>query len=351
MAGVCVLYAAAAKLGLAYAVVGQTVTLLWPPSGIALAAVLLGGYRVWPGIALGAFIANAGSGLPSITLLAIVLGNTLEPLCGAYLLGRWSKFSHALDRVTDVFALVLLAAVFSTILSATLGTLGLLVGKEIAVVDFLKTWLAWWLGDGMGVLVISPVLLLGAGGSRAATKFFPFRRTVEAVTLIAVLTAVGEVIFESPKLADVGYFPVSLSLFPFAIWGALRFGCGGSAVVTLIASFLAIHGTAHGTGPFAVGSALASQIRWCIFADVMAMTGLLLAAIGSEREKALRALRRSKENLERQVRKRTDELARANLELRKALAERRRMQLEMNQISEERQKTMGQTTTRRRPKS
>lgn len=126
--GVFLLYLASAKLGLNYTVIGQTVTLLWLPSGIALVAILIGGYRLWPGIALGALIANAGTGVPVITLSFITLGDTLEPISGALLLRRWHNFSFALDRVSDVLLLILLTTFGSTIVGATFGTLGLIAG-------------------------------------------------------------------------------------------------------------------------------------------------------------------------------------------------------------------------------
>jgi integral membrane sensor domain MASE1 len=187
-AGVCLLYFATAKLGLEYTVIGQTVTLLWLPSGIALVAVLIGGYRLWPGIALGALTANAGTGVPVITLFVITLGDTLEPLCGALLLRRWNNFSVVLDRLSDVLALILLAAFGSTIVGATFGTLGLIVGKEITFADFGLTWLAWWLGDGMGVLVISPVLLAGFSMAGALPTRFSSKKALEAFVLIITLT-------------------------------------------------------------------------------------------------------------------------------------------------------------------
>jgi|APLak6261669570_1056073.scaffolds.fasta_scaffold00037_22 signal transduction histidine kinase len=339
---VFLLYLALAKFGLEYAVIGQTVTLLWPPSGIALAAILIGGYRVWPGVALGALIANSGTDVPLLTLFIITLGNTLEPLCGALLLGRQANFSLALDKVSDVLALVILAAVGSTFVGASLGTLGLFVGGEIAIADVWSTWIAWWLGDGMGVLVISPVLLTAfAMVSTRPTSYSP-RKILEALVLIVALTAVGQTIFGNPKMTGLGHFQVSLSMFPFAIWSALRFGAIGAAGVALIASLLAINGTVRGTGPFAMDSAMDSLIPWCVFADLMAITGLILAAVDSGREKALAAIRFSNENLERQVRNRTDDLIQVNLELHATLAERWRLQMEMNQIGEERQKMIGQ---------
>jgi two-component system, NarL family, sensor histidine kinase FusK len=341
-ASVFLLYLASAKLGLKYAVIGHTVTLLWPPSGVALAATLIGGYRLWPGIALGAFIANVETGVPFLTLAIITLGNTMEPLCGALLLRRQNNFSVKLDKVSDVFALVLLAAFISTILGASLGTLGLFVGGKIAVADLWPTWIAWWLGDGMGVLVISPVLLIGSSVVRSLPLLFSLTKTLEVLVLIVALTVIGQIIFGDLALAGPGHFQVSLSMFPFAIWSALRFGSIGAAGVTLIASLLAINGTVQGTGPFALHKEMDSLILWCLFADIMAITGLLLAAVNSGREKALLALKGSNENLERQVQKRTDELRRINMELHTALTERRRMQMEMDQISEERQKMIGQ---------
>ncbi|MDD1642968.1 MAG: MASE1 domain-containing protein [Methylococcaceae bacterium] len=341
-AGVFLLYFATAKVGLEYTVIGQTVTLLWLPSGIALVAVLIGGYRLWPGIALGALIANAGTGVPVITLSVITLGDTLEPLFGALLLRRWNNFSLALDRVSDVLALILLAAFGSTIVGATFGTLGLIVGEEITFADFGLTWLAWWLGDGMGVLVISPVLLAGFSMAGALPTRFSSKKALEAFVLIITLSVVGQTIFGNPKFAGLDYFPISLSIFPFVIWSALRFGTIGAASVALITSLLAINGTVQGTGPFAGNSSMNSLFLWCLFADLMAITGLILAAVDSGRKQAVAALRVSNEILDSQVQERTGELLQANLELHAALAERWRLQMEMNQISEERQKMIGQ---------
>lgn len=339
---VFLLYLASAELGHQYAVVGHTVTLFWPPSGIALAAALLGGYRLWPGIALGVLTTNALNGLPIITVSLITLGSTLAPLSGVFLLRRLNNFSFTLDKASDVLALILFAAFVSTAIAASFGALGMFVGGEIAAADFETTWLAWWLGDGMGVLVISPVILAGFGMARATPKSFGSSKTLEALILIVTLTVAGQAIFGSSKLTGLGYFPVSLSMFPFAIWSALRFGLFGAASVALIASLLALHGTVQGIGPFSVESAMKSMILWCLFADLMAITGLILAAVNSGWEKALAELRNSNLNLEEQVQKRTDELTQTNLELNMALDEQRRLQLEMNQISEERQKTIGQ---------
>jgi signal transduction histidine kinase len=238
--------------------------------------------------------------------------------------------------------LILLAAFGSTIVGATFGTLGLIVGEEITFADFGLTWLAWWLGDGMGVLVISPVLLAGFSMAGALPTRFSSKKALEAFVLIITLTVVGQTIFGNPKFAGLDYFPVSLSIFPFVIWSALRFGTIGAASVALITSLLAINGTVQGTGPFAGNSSMNSLFLWCLFADLMAITGLILAVVDSGRKKAVAALRVSNEILDSQVQERTGELLQANLELHAALAERWRLQMEMNQISEERQKMIGQ---------
>ena len=339
---VCVLYLTTAKLGLAYAVVGQTVTLFWPPSGIALAATLMGGYRVWPGIALGALIANAGTDVPLVTLSIITLGNTLEPLIGSVLLKRQNNFSNTLDKVSDVLALALFGSVVSTIVSASFGILALFVGGEIAFADIGPTCLTWWLGDGLGIILVSPILLTGVAAIRVIPVKMSSTKAMEALALLLALTVVGQAIFGNPRFAGLGYFPVSLSMFPFAIWSALRFGTFGAASVALLVSLIAIHGTAQGTGPFATDSAMESLIRGCVFADIMAITGLLLGTVSAERAKALATLKSCNEDLEERVRVRTEELTRANQELQKALTQRRRLEQAMNEISEARLKMIGQ---------
>lgn len=339
--GVFLLYGVFAKIGLEYAVIGHTVTLMWPPSGIALAAILIGGYRLWSGIALGALVAYAWSGLSATTLLIITVGSTLEPLLGALLLKRLNNFSITLDKTSDVLALGL-AAFVSTLLGSLLGTVGLLIGGDSATVDFTSTWLIWWLGDSIGILVISPFILAVFAVNRGTRSLYSPAKIFETLALIVALALIAQATFGNVKLTGMGYFPFSLSLFPFAIWSALRFGLFGAACVALMTSLFAFYNTLQGVGPLVLNSAMDSQILWCLFTGLMAVTGLILAAVNSGREKALTALKNATLDLEGQVQKRTNELIQTNLELSKTLIERRHLQLEMNQISEERQKMIGQ---------
>src|SRR5207253_5366464 len=137
----------AAKLGLSLAFVAEQVTIVWPASGIALAVVLLFGYRFWPGVALGAFLANWTVHEPPLVAGGIAVGNTLEAVVGAWLLRRFVGFDNSLERLKDVFGLVTLAAGVSTTVSATIGVTSLCLGGVQSWGDFSSLWWTWWLGD------------------------------------------------------------------------------------------------------------------------------------------------------------------------------------------------------------
>ena len=122
------------------------------------------------------------------------------------------------------------------------------------------------------MLVVAPLLLVWLTHPRPA---FSALKTVEAVSLFATLLLVSYMIFATPELAGHGYYPAALAVFPFVIWGALRFDHWGATLVTGVISVLAIWGTTQGTGPFAVGSPVDSLVGWCLFVNVVAVTGLL----------------------------------------------------------------------------
>lgn len=331
-------YFAAAKLGLSYAVVGKTVTLVWPPSGIALVALLVGGYRLAPGVALGALAANAGTGVGAGVVCAIALGNTLEALVGAALLRGPAGFDPHLERPRDVIAMVVGAALLATTLSAAVGSSALVLGHHVLPATWGATWIKWWLGDMMGVLVIAPLLLVWLTHPRGALS--P-GRLAEAAALGLGTLGVAYTVFASSELADKGYYPTALAVFPFVIWGALRFAHWGAAIVALLVSALAVAGTTHQTGPFAATSAVDSLVRWSTFVNVLACTGLLLAAGVAQQARARRALLASRNALEDEVRSRTAELAASNASLVEEIAERRRLEGELVRIGEAQQKAIG----------
>jgi signal transduction histidine kinase/CheY-like chemotaxis protein len=287
VAGVALLYFFAAVVGLQFAVVGSTVTLVWPSSGIALVAVLAFGYRMALGIALGALFANVWMGLPMLLAGGIALGNTLEAVMGTWLLTCVCSRPRELYRHRDVFALIVLAAMASTALGAVLGVGTLTLGGIVPFESYASVWVIWWLGDMMGVLMVAPPLLIWLS---QPPPLLSRLQSVEALLLLVLLLTACSLIFGAPELAGHGYYPASLAVIPFVVWGALRFEYFGAALVTLLISALAAWGTAHGTGPFVAPSMVGSLVGWSIFANLMAMTGLLLAVSSAGQRHAQSAL-------------------------------------------------------------
>jgi PAS domain S-box-containing protein len=281
-------YFGAAKVGLTMAFVAEQVTAVWPPTGIALAALLVFGYRTWPAVALGAFLANATANAPPGIAAAIALGNTLEALLGAWLLRR-AGFDNALGRVNDVLTLGALAAGVSTAVSATVGATSLCLAGLKPWSAYPALWSVWWLGDVMGDLVVAPLLLTWAGWRRLPWR--P-RQVAEAAALLLGLAAVSLLVFA--RLAALFSFPpLVYAVFPFVIWAALRFGQPGATLMTFVASSIAIWGTVRGHGPFAFPATHESLILLLVFLGVVAVTALVLAAVTAERERAKGALQQN----------------------------------------------------------
>ena len=275
VAGVAAAYYASAKLGLGLAFETTSVTAVWPPTGIALVAVVLWGYRIWPGVALGALLANSWTGVPFYAVLGITTGNTLEALAGAYLLRRVGHFRPTLERVRDVIALVVLAGMLSTMISATIGVASLLAADEIARSEFGAVWRTWWLGDLGGDLIVAPVLLVAA-------SHWPFRRApgqpLEAVGLAAALLVVSLLAFSTST-------PLFYLVFPPLIWAVLRFWQPGAAAGSLLIAGVAITFTDADLGPFAGNSPDDRLLLAQTFVGVASVTALVLAAVITERRK------------------------------------------------------------------
>ncbi|TML79834.1 MAG: GAF domain-containing protein [Actinobacteria bacterium] len=269
-------YFGSAKLGLALAYTQGNVTAVWPPTGIALGALVIWGYRFWPGVALGALLANGTTDVSVLTTLGITVGNTLEALTGAALLARFD-FRPSLDRVRDVFVLVVCAAVLSTTVSATIGNTSLLLGGEIPADRFGFFWRLWWLGDMGGDLLVAPVLMLLA--SRRGWLELVRSRRLEAAALVGLVVAVS-VLSLTPTT------PLAFLAFPGLVVAALRFRQIGAAVASLAVASVAVWITARGGGPFARGSRDENLLESQLFCGVGALTALLLAAVLSERKRA-----------------------------------------------------------------
>ena len=277
-------YFAAAKAGLALADDNPSVTAVWPPTGIALAALLLWGRGMWPGVALGALCANAWTGVPTITVLGIAVGNTLEALVGAILLVRVARIRPSLDRTHDVLALAA-AVTLSTLVSATLGVASLRAGNAVGADALLSTWRTWWLGDLAGGLLVAPFLLVFA---RGAARGLWRGRMLEGTALLLTLTTVSSLVFSD---AADGTFLI----FPVLAWAALRFRQPGVTAGGLIVAGIAVGYTTHGMGPFAGSSEDQGLLLSQAFVGVSALVSLLLAGITAERERAETILRHAAE--------------------------------------------------------
>jgi PAS domain S-box-containing protein len=287
VAGLAAVYFFMARVGLRFASIGHSVSLVWPPTGIALGALAILGYRFWPGVALGAFLANAASPVPLLTAAAIAVGNTLEGLVAAFLLRRSAGPRPRLEVARSLRALVFLAAPAGALVSATIGATTLWMAGEISAGGILSTLAVWWTGDLLGALVVAPVLLTWA----ASREPLRIPRGVLEITLLCLGTVVAAelVLGRLPLLGKVDYLYL---LFPFVMWAALRFGARGASLMTLTLSIVAVWHTTHGAGLFITGSSTGTLFAVACYLGVVAITGLALAAaVAREQESATETLR------------------------------------------------------------
>jgi signal transduction histidine kinase len=272
-AGGAGLYVGAAKLGIELSVARGVVTPVWAPTGIALALLILFGWRLWPAVALGAFIANAISGASIGEAAFISVGNTLEAVVGALLLARVG-FRPALDRVRDVLVLIGLGALAPTTIAATNGVTTLWAFGDVAGGDYGSNWLLWWIGDAMGALIVTPLLLVW---SAAPVRNLRGARAAEAFLLVGLLVGLSCLVF----LGGLWKYPHLL--FPLLIWAPLRFRQPGAVTGNFIVAAIAIAGAVNGTTPIGAESTTTIvQILEGLLAG-SAVATLLLGAVLSER--------------------------------------------------------------------
>ncbi|MER6996761.1 MASE1 domain-containing protein [Streptomyces sp. NPDC000410] len=274
MLAVTLAYYAAGRIGLTLQVVveGAVVTPLWPPTGIALSCLLWFGTRIWPGIALGTLLVVLSLSPFRPSALAIVTGNTLAPVC-AYLMLRRAGFRTEMDRLKDGVSLVFLGALAGMLISATVGTGVLVLEGELAPDGFWSVWSAWWVGDAMGVLVVTPLLLV------CRTVRWPMEvrpaRWAEATVLVVGVFVVTLVTTRSAAA-------LLFLVFPLLIWAALRFQLPGAAPCVLIVSVLAISAATDQAGPFEGHGLFTIMASLQALNGSAALTGLLLSAVVTE---------------------------------------------------------------------
>ena len=275
--GLGVIYVLVARLGLRIHAVHSFATLVWLPTGIALAALLRLGYGYWPSIAIGAFVANLWTGASPLAAAGIAAGNTLEALFGAWALRRVGS-RGSLDRLADVIGLIVLAAVGGSAISATIGTGSLSLAGRVPPGQFDTVWRFWWLGDVIGALVVAPLLL-----TQGRRKPLRAARVAEATALGVLLVLMSLWIFE--------WMPQSLPalLSPLLVWAALRFEQAGAARATFLTTAIAVWATARGHGPFGRETVEASLYLEQAYMALSAATFLVLGAAVRDRRRAEQA--------------------------------------------------------------
>jgi PAS domain S-box-containing protein len=330
-------YVAAGKLGLQLATVHASASAVWPPTGISLAALLVLGMRVWPGIFLGALMVNLTTGDTSlVSALGIAAGNTLEGLVGAVLVNRFANGVKTFDRPQDVFKFTLLAAILSTMVSATCGVISLGIG-DWAIAP--SVWFTWWLGDASGALLVAPALILW--GTNPAICWTRIEVAKAAVLLLGVV-GISELIFGSFLGPEGTSVPFGFLCLPILVLVAFQFGPRETASAMLLLSGLALWGTLHKHGPFYIREIHESLLLLHSFLGVSAVTALALAAVVHQQRRATTDLQAANENLEQRVQQRTQLLAQANEALRRKIAQRNQAEKTLME-SEERTRQIVET--------
>lgn len=273
------IYFATATYGLKIGAVGGFATLVWPPTGISLAVLLIFGFRFIPGIALGAFFANLWTGAPTLAAFGIAAGNTLEAFAGAYLLQQIG-FQRSLSRLRDVFGFVILAALLSTTLSASIGVTSLYLSGALHA-PFLTTWLAWWFGDVAGDLLVAPFILVW--GSAVYFEKGPWRSL--EVLAISVLVLGGSFLIFTDWLGSGSVaLPRPYFVFPILILVATRLGQRGVVTANMAVSAFVLTATIMGHGRFPGATLSESLFNAQVFLSVVIVSAMVLAAAIQERK-------------------------------------------------------------------
>lgn len=306
------LYFLAAKVGLRMAFVHPSASPVWPPTGIALASLLLLGNRAGFGVFLGAFLANLTTFGTFWTSLGIASGNTLEALVGAYLVNRYASGSNAFAHPRTIFKFGLLGAAAATSVSATIGVTSLAFGGLARWADFRLIWFTWWLGDAAGALIFVPLIVLWA-----KNRTFPNtdQALLERGLFLLVLALISWVVFG-------GRFPFSYLTVPLLVWAAFRFELRETAAVIVLLTGLAIWATIHDLGPFVAATPNQSLLMLQAFMGIMAMVAIPLGSVVIERKVAEQRvmafhtqLQLQNSDLEQRVRESTNELEVAYMEM------------------------------------
>lgn len=281
---VSIVYYLAARFGLSLGLKGTNASPVWPPTGIGLSAVVLLGFRIWPGIFIGAFLANFATGLNAPTATMIAVGNALEGVCGGLLLRYFCHGRAFLNDVKGTFCFLVPVSMGTTMISATIGAASLVLGGYNSGASFSYLWWTWWLGDTVGDLIIAP-LFIGIANSRS--KLWNLRSMEIFLALIISAVTISFLVF-GPWFQQ-GYMLLYFTLGLIVI-SAFHLPMLGIAVLCTTISAIALWGTKLGFGPFNLGSLNESLLQLEIYIGTVAATGMILNAVLTERKTALQQL-------------------------------------------------------------
>jgi diguanylate cyclase (GGDEF)-like protein len=276
-------YFLAGKFGLRLAFVHASASAVWPCTGIALAAFLIFGYRVWPAILAGAFLVNITTAGSVATSLGIATGNTLEGVAGCYLVGRFASGQRVFERAQDIFKFTFFAGMVSTTISATVGVTSLSLVGFADWARFGAIWTTWWLGDAVGAMLATPLVLLWWENPRLN---WTRKKIVELAALFLGLISTCWVVFGGRLHSTVKNYPFEYLCIPFLVWAAFRFGRRKAATAVCVLAVIATWGTLRGFGPFARESVNTSLLLLQTFMGIMSVTSLVLAAEVTEHKRA-----------------------------------------------------------------
>lgn len=277
------IYFVAAKIGLSLSIGVEQVTLVWPPTGIAIAVLILYGKKAWPAVLIGAFLTNITTNETVPVALMVAIGNTLEVLVAKYLLDKVS-FNKSFNTVLDVVKFMFLGAIIPSIISAAIGTSTLFFGGNIGLNMYTITFVTWVLGDAIGAIIFAPIIL-----SFKDIKVFPFKpyKIIELFLLFSSTIIVSTLIFTNYFSSDISKYSTRHLVYPFIIWSALRFGIPGAAWTTFLISTISLIGLHAGGGPFFnLGSPETGLILLQSLMAVLAISTELLASSITEKDTA-----------------------------------------------------------------
>jgi signal transduction histidine kinase len=310
-----IVYIIAGKLGLMLASLHASASPVWPPAGIALAAMLLFGYRVWPAIFVGAFLVNLTTAGNIATSLAIAAGNTLEALAGVWLVNRFGGGKNFCDRPQGIFKFAMAAAI-STLISAAFGVTSLALAGFASWSSYSAIWLTWWLGDVTSDLVVTPLILLW---SAAGKQRWHEKEVFEVGTLLLLLVLLSGVVFGGWLEISSKNYPITFVCGPVVIWMAFRFTQRETATGIFILSAIAVWGTLRGFGPFVRQTENESLVALQSWIAVLTITAMALSAGMAERRRIEEELQQQKSAVEAANRTKDHFLAMLSHELRTPL--------------------------------